>query len=369
MSIETKGQIAASNKQKVVIITTRFNNPDGSVMLDEKISCLTQKYPIADVKSINNPNLQPGNNLGNFFFHEIITKQFPDLDSESFLGVPEIEINDFIEPSFKFDRKLKVLPIGDLIKFKQNFLKHYITEFNNKQKKQFKTEYITHIHELLYNGIKTRIFIYHHWLDKQNLEDKRNEFLTCLKKDVKSIIEKEDKNIEIEFNWLIHDTDILGENYNGLLWFDSFEQTGKKKSYHPLQDEAAVLRQIPYDLQNDNIWCFVHQEEIDSYYKYIIEKIQRNKETYKNANELYNELVFNKTLCKERIELLADVGIKDGNYLYKHLAYLLDFPLKIGEERINQSNLEKKVIFLNSLFKGLITYDSKNYKLNHNLLK
>ena len=335
-------------KVKLVIITRRFEPPD---MI---IKCKSHEYPIADVSQSGNPYLRK-NSLGVFWFKSIIKKCFG--------GTILSNLNNaFFNVSYSATlRQISLIPDVDLKVFNQCFLNHYITEFNSKQKFKFKTDYVFLIHELLYEGNMTNIFIYHHWLDKQGLKDQRMDYLATLRNDVLLIMKKrnvEEKNIEI--NWLVHDTDILSENYDGILWFDSFDGTGGKKSYHPTQDQVNVERQIPAALQMDNIWCFVHQQEINSYYKRIILKIQENENSFKDANELYCEMVLDEVLFKERSNLLMDLGYNNSALELNEKAYLLDIQYDESDEVFNQ--IVKEKIKLIQLIRPELVTTTTDYK-------
>jgi hypothetical protein len=145
------------------------------------------------------------------------------------------------------------------------------------------------------------IFVYHQWLDKQGLgkpfaESLNLHFLSALRQDILRII-KEDENDELaeeyEFNWLIHDSDLLGDdNYDGLLWFE-----GKNYTVLSLEDK------IPNELKKDNIWSFIHDTKTSKYYKdYIIEFF---KNTHLHTTEdFYNNIAFDSKSCLYRFNFL-----------------------------------------------------------------
>ena len=342
------------NVVKLVIITRRFDSPD------VKIISKTNRYPIADVTIPDNPLLIDSQNLGKFWFNVIVKDRFSELTKEKLLEdkSDKDNIDDLINNNYPFSRKLNHIPDGDLKNFKQNFLNIYINRFNSMQKLGVKTDYLTHIHELLHEADGTNIFIYHHWLDKQGLKDKRKEYLTSLRNDLISIMhQKKVDRDNIEINWLIHDTDILSENYDGLLWFDSFDGQGSKKSYHPTQDHENVKRQIPLALQKDNIWCFVHRKEIRSFYQRIILHIQDNEISFRNAEELYNKIVLDEFLFFERTNLLKDLGYDTTQLQLNQIAYLLDasFDESVDNQETIKNAVKEKIKLIQSIKSGLIT--------------
>lgn len=364
--MDSKNKENASLVIKVVIITRRFEFPDAEKKSKTKI------YPIANVSdSTPNPYIIENENLGSFWFRNIVQYIYR---YETIGGILKgISTNsEYLKEGYSSDRQLEF--IDNFNNFKQEFLSFCINKFNSETKIKFKTDYLTHVHELIQsNSSNTNIFIYHHWLDKQGLPDKRKEFLTCLRNDVVSIIKQHSKNAEIEINWLLHDTDVLNENYDGLLWFDGYVGKGQKKSYHPVQDERSIERQIPEALQKDNIWCFVHQREIDSYYKRIILKIEENDNSYSSAKELYKELIFDINLFHERLKLLNDLGINASELELKQVAFLLNMPFdESSPDSTNEDDKEKpvkgKIALIQSIWEGLLTESDGKYNFDPNKL-
>lgn len=159
-------------------------------------------------------------------------------------------------------------------------------------------EYLASITEVLYKNEPAHIFIYHQWLDKQNFEIENKEFLIALREDVMNILSK--KGIENPIvNWLIHDADILPITYNDLFYFQHQINIQLPSTY----PEHSWNDYIPQELENDNIWCFIH-EEIEGYlYKDIILDFG-NPAYLWNAEALYKRLIIDFEKCEERFNIL-----------------------------------------------------------------
>jgi hypothetical protein len=358
--METKEDEAAtgtsdSRPAKVFVITRRFENQP--VMN-------TKSYPIADVasSSITNPNFADLDGLAALLLRKLNLGKVGEYTGKA-------ELTDFCDSNIDTNENLSDQE-NDWTSLKQRFIEKCFENLSEKTVK-FHSEFVSNIHELQHNNETgnqdTNIFIYHHWLDKQGIGIRPIEFLPKLRKEVEKIIQS--KNItQVEFNWLVHDTDILDEHDDGLLWFDDFSDTNKKISYHLTKKNTELENTIPNQLQKDNIWCFVHQKEIDSYYKNIIIEKMEGEKPYKNAEELYNELIFDKKKAKIRVKLINRLPGNYNEFTEEEISYILDLPPLRGKETINSNALRAKITFLNKAFSGLVTENNSKYCIDYSLL-
>ena len=227
-----------------------------------------------------------------------------DIDSQNTLGYIDNEtkskydIHSLPENGKLFDFWSSKLCSGwDSLK-DGNDLKDKLNALNKKfpEYLSINIDYCLNIYELK----RSDIFVYHQWLDKQGLEEPFAEtinlhFLSALKQDILEIKQNENDE-EYEFNWLIHDTDLLPPNYDGLVKFG---------------DKNYKEADIPKDLKQDNIWCFIHDATTSKYYKYYILDFFNNSEI-QTAGDFYNRIAYEKDACKQRIELLQLLGLTEN---------------------------------------------------------
>lgn len=329
-------------KQIFVITTRRFN--------DVK----SKKYPIADItqESSSNPCIKEVDSLASFWVKQLIEK-LDNFKSKRVTDLEVLNLDDFFHNDIDKTVQFENLVVGDDIKYlKQDFVSYLLKEFNMKVTPfKFDENYLSYIHQLQHDDNDTLIFVYYHWLDKQGLENKeRIGFLNKLRKSIQEILSWS-KIDNFSINWLVHDTDILNSNYDGLLWFDGlYKDSSCKTSYHPTIKHEDLTNMIPFELLKDNIWCFVHQEELDSYFKNII--LQFNSEQCQSADSLYRYLLLDKEAIIRRWGILSLFNIKANNVSKEDLAFLLNTPLDLVEDKIKMINYseENAILVSNDLY-------------------
>jgi hypothetical protein len=179
------------------------------------------------------------------------------------------------------------------------------------------------------------IFIYHQWLDKQGLDDPFASllddlhFLSALKQDILRI--KQNENEPYEFNWLIHDADLLSSyKYDGLIRF-------RNKNYRGIK--------IPDNLNPDNIWSFIHDTTSKYYKKYILDFF--NNTNIQTVEGFYNSIAYEKDACMQRIELLHSLDLTDNspvNISDKRFIFQNESWAELGKFKKNGEEFEIKTI-------------------------
>jgi hypothetical protein len=177
-----------------------------------------------------------------------------------------------------------------------------------------KHEYLLNVYELSIRENHLGIFVYHHWLDKQGFpnavveNDNNKHFLEYLREYIADILTKREKDInDFTVNWLIHDSDILPKTYDGCLYYNGavFAPDYLGMSV----EEFKKTINFPRTLEKDNIWCFVHEENISAYYSdYIINF--NDKADLHDPKQFHDSLLYDKKACERRIEIL---GLTDDN--------------------------------------------------------
>jgi hypothetical protein len=200
----------------------------------------------------------------------------------------------------------------------------------------------------IYQRKDVDIFVYHQWLDKQGLGKPYAEglnnlhFLSALRQDILKIKKNETKeeSEEYEFNWLIHDSDLLdSDNYDGLLWFE-----GKNYTSLPIEDK------IPKELEKDNVWSFIHDTKTSKYYMDYIIDFEDN--TYLHtAEDFYNNIAFDKKSCLRRMELLGladkkNVDIDKKRFIFQNETWAMSDKLKKNDSEILIDTIEHIKEFL-----------------------
>jgi hypothetical protein len=170
-------------------------------------------------------------------------------------------------------------------------------------------KYLVHVHELETEENHAGIFVYHHWLDKQGFSDAMVEsdnskhFLEYLREFIADILNARGENInDFTVNWLIHDSDILPKTYDGCLYYGC--EVYSPDYLNMSVDEFKKEIDFPRTLEKDNIWCFVHEENISGYYSEYIVNFNNNEYLHK-PEQFHNFLYGDVKGCKRRIEILG----------------------------------------------------------------
>jgi hypothetical protein len=117
----------------------------------------------------------------------------------------------------------------------------------------------------------------------------------------------------------------------------SEEKSALEKKKHDLknltQEELDILEQLaekhtkefkkkiefPAALEKDNIWCFVHEENVSAFYSYFIVKFNENSELH-TSEKFYEALRLDREGCKRRLEVLRladdDTVLNDNQLLF-----------------------------------------------------
>lgn len=336
--------------KQIFVITRRFKK--GETLPK------TKKYPIADISKDDsaNPCINDTDSLASFWVRQLIEK-LDDFKRKKANEIKEFDLTSFFDVELDMTDEFENIISGEDIKFlKQEFIKYLFTEFNKTLNSNLTiTEnFLSHIHQLQNKeGNNTLIFIYHHWLDKQNLDgDKKNDFLINLRKEIVRILSV--LKVDYSINWLVHDSDILNNNYDGLLWFDeNYEQVTSKTSYHATLSHDDLTQLIPKELQKDNIWCFVHQVELDSYYSNVI--LRSNSNYCQSAENLYKYLLLDKEGISRRWKTLRLFDINVNSITGADLAFLLNTSL---------DQLDNKIKMINTLENNSITISDGYFNLS-----
>jgi len=304
---KTIDSISQKHKQNVVIITRRFsiNKGLGTNSLDIEKHRIVEDY------------LE--NNSIYWFWYYILLEKNPIYKNTYTKTIFPKELfdgylDDFLHPlnrkQIKFEHLCKLAEIVDKVityPFAQITGKDYL--------------HLTHLIEpKLLNNNRSYVFIYSHFPDKQGIDPRRKMFfLSALKNEVKKHLVNEGNDIEFKFNWLIHDSDIVSDTYNGELLIDGeilypfqYEDIIKEDTIEMVDKKIHEVREnfkntyIPHDLKRDNIWCFIHEENSYYYKNIILSDIKLS------ANEICDKLTLNSDEIKRNVNLLKKIGLSDS---------------------------------------------------------
>ena len=284
-------------KQKVLIVTRRFK--------DDSFGLGVEENGFQYEKHLLKPS-----------FIDFWTNQFINHKHLKEL-LPKLDL-----PLTNTDLKAKILREPNILQT----IFHELDEILDDRYKIKTIDYLKSIREFMLNGQSSCIFVYHHWLDKQQFRvEARKDFLAALRKNVKTIMNSRKIDYERKFNWLIHDSDIV-EQQNSVFYLNG-------KIYHPdLLTKKEEIKEtkdiyIHNSLQKDNIWCFQHEKSEWGFYNKIILDFHKNKDL-QSIDTLHKYLERDISGCLRRIEskLWTDdvyLDLDKINYLFE------------GENRIN----------------------------------
>jgi hypothetical protein len=262
-------------RKHIVIVTRRFNEKKEGIGIDEE-SKKIKYFP---------HNITVEHNLFHFWAHKF-TK------------------NRKVSLTVQKTATLTIKELEDLFKKLDDKCPYRIEEY----------KYLLNVHELLHKEedtnkeYPTRIFVYHHWLDKQGFSDaiiesdNNKHFLEYMREFIADVLKKRSENInDFTVNWLIHDSDILPKNYDGPLYYGGVIYS---PNYIDMSvDEFKKAISFPRSLDKDNIWCFVHEKEISEFYNDCI--LNFNNNIYMHTPEqFHNHLSLDKKGCERRMEIL-----------------------------------------------------------------
>jgi len=271
--------------QKIIVITRRYNDNNGLGLAIPKSDSFTYHNHTFKEDTKDNDNLQP---LYEFWGNKLLS--LPYINTAKLSGKNKVkQIEELFEQVFRYNH--------------DKFMLENIDKFVN----------IFELRKLPTNE-STHIYIYHQWLDKQGLGLLANKhFLTALKSCILKIENKLEQ--DCEFNWLIHDSDLLSSHYDGIL---QFGEKGKPKQNY------LNTTTIPLGLENDNIWCFKHAIDSKYFPDFIYNAFDdRNIAKLNSAEDFYKQLAFDSDACKQRMELLGLLDIDEYKVDENTLLFIL----------------------------------------------
>ena len=150
------------------------------------------------------------------------------------------------------------------------------------------TEFLLNVSVLNQN-----IFVYHHWLDKQGFSSvSRKKFLLTLRNEILNYYKQLNKlaeDINVEVNWLVHDSDLGRSGTDGMVLFNNEIINENNPNYFELSDSFQSGNFVN-DFKNNNFWIFTHSRGTGKYFDKII-CAEENSQRLKNADELWKYLV------------------------------------------------------------------------------
>lgn len=162
--------------------------------------------------------------------------------------------------------------------------------------------------------LNSEIYIYHHWLDRQNLgSDARKSFISALRKEIVEYHHKIKPEINpkdtIVVNWLVHDSDLGVEGADGMIYYEGNIINENNSKFIEKSDLFDLKSKgVNSGYKEDNFWIFNHSKGINGLYDRII-LTDVNSDFLKDAKTLKKHLSYDEKKLKIQAKILKEMQI------------------------------------------------------------
>jgi hypothetical protein len=163
------------------------------------------------------------------------------------------------------------------------------------------------------NILNSDFYIYHHWLDRQNLgSDNRKLFILTLRNEIVDYHTAKlgiNSNDTIKVNWLIHDSDLGAEGADGMIYYEGNIINENNSRFVEMSDLFDLdSKGVNIECKRDNFWIFNHTKGTNGLYDKIILADQKST-FFSDAKTLKKHLSYDGKKLKFQAKILKEMHI------------------------------------------------------------